>query len=259
MTSSLNGQFDSRSLSGRCALVTGAAGGLGLAIAQGLANAGAKLILADLREREGIAAVEELCRSGMKAEFAHLDVTRPEDWATILSDRALDILVNCAGIVDRRGILDCDMESWRQLFAVNVDGSFLGIRAAAPAMRRTGGGSIVNVASAAAMGGHSFSAYASTKWAVRGLGRSAALELAPLGIRVNTICPGLFVTDINRGQPYLAALAAQVPLSRAGDPREIAELTCYLVSDAAAYVTGQEFVIDGGLTTGWKVPNPPTK
>ena len=123
-------------------------------------------------------------------------------------------------------------------------------------MRARGGGSIITIASAAAIGGHSFGAYAATKWALRGLGRSAALELAPFGIRVNTVCPGLFVTEINRGQPYLADLTAQVPLARAGRPEEVGALVCYLASDAAGYVTGQDFIIDGGLTAGWRVPEP---
>lgn len=167
---------------------------------------------------------------------------------------SVQILVHCAGIADRRRLLDCDLESWRRLFAVNVEGALLGVRVVAPAMRQRGGGSVINIASAAAMGGHSVGAYATTKGALRGMGRSAALERAPLGIRVNTVCPGLFVTGINRDQPYLAALTAQVPLARAGLPEEVGAMVCYLASDEAGYVTGQDFVIDGRLTAGWRVP-----
>ena len=237
-------------LSGRVALVTGAARGLGLAIATALSRAGAEVTLADLREAEGSAAAAALGR----ARFVRLDVTQATDWQAALPATGVQILVNCAGIADRRSLMDCDLDSWRRLFAVNVEGALLGLQAAVPAMRRQGRGSVVNIASAAAMGGHSFGAYAASKWALRGLGRSAALELAADGIRVNTVCPGLFVTEINRDQPYLAALAAQVPLARAGLPEEVGALVCYLASDAAGYVTGQDFVIDGGLTAGWKVP-----
>lgn len=241
-------------LSGRAALVSGAARGLGLAIATALSRAGAAVTLADLREAEGAAAAAALCRAGGQARFVRLDVTRAEDWQAALPAGGAQILVNCAGITDRRGLLDCDLESWRRLCAVNVEGVLLGMQAVVPAMRSRGGGSVVNIASAAAMGGHSFGAYSTTKWALRGLGRCAALELAPHGIRVNTVCPGLFLTGINRGQPYLAALAAQVPLARAGLPQEVGALVCYLASDGAGYVTGQDFVIDGGLTAGWRVP-----
>lgn len=241
-------------LSGREALVTGAARGLGLAIATALSEAGAAVTLADLRETEGQVAAAALCRAGGQARFAKLDVTRGEDWQAALPAPGVQILVNCAGITDRRGLLDCDLDSWRRLFAVNVEGALLGLRAVVPGMRQRGGGSVINIASAAAMGGHNFGAYATTKWALRGMGRSAALELAPQGIRVNTVCPGLFVTEINRDQPYLSALTAQVPMARAGLPHEVGAMVCYLASDAAGYVTGQEFVIDGGLTAGWRVP-----
>jgi len=242
-------------LSGRAALVTGAARGLGLAIATALSRAGAAVTLADLRDAEGQAAAAALSSAGGQARFSRLDVTRAADWQAALPVGGVQILVNCAGITDRRGLLECDLESWRRLFAVNVEGALLGLKAVVPAMRAGGGGTVINIASAAAIGGHSFGAYSTTKWALRGLGRSAALELAPFGIRVNTVCPGLFMTEINRDQPYLAALTAQVPLARAGRSEEVGALVCYLGSDAAGYVTGQDFVIDGGLTAGWRVPS----
>lgn len=243
------------SLSGKVALVTGAARGIGAAIARLFAAEGAAVVIADILDDRGEALAAEIERDGGKAIFAHLDVTVEGDWtkavsATIARFGRIDILVNDAGIHDRRGIIDIDLEGWRKTMAVNLDGMLLGMRAVAPLIRDAGGGSIVNMSSAAGLAGTAFPAYSASKWAVRGLTRCAALEFAPWNIRVNAICPGLVVTELNQGQPYLEPVIKANPLGRAGTVEDIAKLALFLASDASAYVTGQDHIVDGGTTAG---------
>jgi len=243
------------SLSGRVALVTGAARGIGAGIASLFAAEGAAVVIADILDERGEALASDIGRDGGKAIFARLDVTLEGDWtkavaATIERFGRIDILINDAGIHDRRGIIDIDLEGWRKTMAVNLDGMLLGMRAVAPVIRDAGGGSIVNMSSAAGLAGTAFPAYSASKWAVRGLTRCAALEFAPWNIRVNAICPGLVVTELNQGQPYLEPVIKANPLGRAGTVEDIAKLALFLASDASAYVTGQDHIVDGGTTAG---------
>lgn len=245
-------------LTGKVAIVTGAASGLGLAIASLFAHEGAAVLLTDVSHEQGTDAARQIVSNGGEVSYLGCDVTSEADWhaAVNLAEDwrgRLDILVNNAGVNDRRGVLDSDRESWRRLMAVNLDGPFYGMRAAAPLIQRSGGGAIVNIASTAALSGHTFVAYSSSKWALRGLTRSAALEFASSRIRVNTVCPGLMLTNINRGQPYLEEFKKTIPLARAAATQEVAAVALFLASDASAYVTGQDFVVDGGMTAGMTV------
>lgn len=252
-------------LAGRVAIVTGGARGIGAAIARTLAGEGATVIVADILKERGEALAEEIRASGGRAVFYRLDVAVEGDWAKLAAAAGehagrIDILVNNAGINDRLSVMATDAESWRRVMAVNLDGMLFGMRAVAPVMRDGGGGSIVNMASAAGLAGTGFAAYSASKWAIRGLTRCAALEFAPWRIRVNAICPGLVVTELNEGQPYLEPVAKANPMGRAGTVDDIARLALFLASDASAYVTGQDHVIDGGMTAGLpSAPPPPSR
>ena len=244
------------SLTGKVALITGSARGIGAGIARLFAAAGAAVAITDILDERGATLAAEIDSGGGKAIYVRLDVTSEDDWASATAAAMerlggrIDVLVNDAGIHDRRGIMDIDLDSWRKVMAVNLDGMLLGMRAVAPAMREAGGGSIVNMSSAAGLSGTAFPSYSASKWAVRGLTRCAALEFAPWNIRVNAICPGLVVTELNQGQPYLEPVIKANPLGRAGTVEDIARLALFLASDASAYITGQDHVVDGGTTAG---------
>ena len=250
------------SLAGKQAIVTGGARGIGAAIATLFAAEGAAVVIADILAERGEALADEIGRAGGSAVFRRLEVSSERDWADLAAEAStrfgpIDILVNNAGINDRLSVLGTTAESWRRVMAVNLDGMLFGMQAVVPAMREGGGGSIVNMASAAGLAGTGFAAYSASKWAIRGLTRCAALEFARWRIRVNTICPGLVVTELNEGQPYLEPVARANPLGRAATVDDIARLALFLASDASAYVTGQDHVIDGGTSAGLPGAPPP--
>ena len=252
-------------IQGKVALVTGAASGIGAACAQALAREGAGVALGDVQEAKGAALAEQIGAGGGKVIFLRHDVTNEEDWIEIVAEveRAfgrLDILVNNAGIaIGAASITAMSLADWRRQQAVNVEGVFLGLKHALPAMRRAGnGGSSV----AGLKGSPTLAAYSATKGAVRLLTKSVALECAAAkdGVRVNSVHPGIIETPIwesiagmGRGgvnaPPDLDALSAMaVPMGVKGLPEDIANAVLWLASDEARYVTGAEIVVDGGLS-----------
>jgi len=261
----------SRKLTGKVALITGAASGIGLATAELFAREGATVVLTDIQDASGKAAVERILATGGQAVYHHQDVASEEEWIAVLKavhteHGRLNILVNNAGMAIGGDITALSLTDWRRQQAINVEGVFLGIKHALPLLREAGGGAIVNVASTVALSGSgNLVSYAATKGAVRSLTRSVALQCAARkdGIRVNAVYPGIIdtpiyglfegisKTDASGAKPLARdpeALAARfVPLGVPGQPEDIAAGILYLASDEARYVTGTDLVIDGGL------------
>ena len=235
------------------ALITGGARGQGAAHAEALAAAGMRVVIADVLDEQGETTAAALSGEGSHVRYAHLDVTDEQAWLEVVADieareGGLDVLVNNAGIIRVAPLTDLDMADWDLIQRVNATSVVLGIRAAAPAMIRRGGGSIVNVASTAAhRGAEGYAAYAASKAAVLAVTRAAALELAPHGIRVNAISPGGVDTPMNDDEPP-GGTSAAAPLGRRARPDEISPLVVYLASSASSYVTGSDVLIDGGVT-----------
>lgn len=239
-------------LTGRTAIVTGGARGQGEAEVRLMIECGARVMICDVLAEAGEALAEEL---GESACFHALDVTDADGWEEVVAKARdwtgrLDILVNNAGIINRSLIVTTTPEAWRRVIEVNLTGAFLGLRATAPLIAAGGGGSIVNIASHAAFTGHSDPAYSASKWGLRGLTKTAAMEFAAKGVRVNTVCPGHIVTSLNRDGIHHGPMIALTPLGRSGEVGEVAQLVLYLASDASRFVTGEEFTLDGGFIAG---------
>jgi len=242
-------------LSGKTAIVTGSARGQGEVEATLLAEAGASVLICDVLVDEGKALCDRLTKAGRDVRFLELDVTDEDSWKqaeTFVREWTgrLDILVNNAGIINRSIIKDMSVETWRKVMDVNATGAFIGIKTLSDFMIETGGGSIVNISSNSAFSGHYDPAYTASKWALRGLTRTAAMEYATSGLRINAVCPGLIVTDLNRESPHLGPMVDMTPMKRPGEADEVAQLVLFLASDASAFITGEDFVIDGGFTAG---------
>ena len=252
-----------RGLKGKVALISGGARGMGEAHARRLVEEGTKVVIGDIRDDEAKALADQL---GDDAVSIHLDVTSPEQWAEAVSFAEqqfgrLDVLVNNAGILGFAGLVEMPLEEYRRIIEVNQVGVFLGMQAAVPALERAGGGSIVNISSVEGLGGGPFlTAYAASKFAVRGMSKAAAIELGAKNIRVNSVHPGAILTEmvkaVGGGTPEaIKWTSKQVPLRRMGTPEEVAGLVAFLASDDSTYCTGAEFVVDGGATSdsGFKV------
>jgi cyclopentanol dehydrogenase len=246
-------------LDGKVALISGAARGQGAAEARLFAAEGASVVLGDIRAELGEQVVAEIAAAGGAALFTQLDVSREADWAraVALAESTygkLDILVNNAAIIGLEGIMDTSIELWNRVLAVNQTGTFLGMRAAIPAMRRAGGGSIVNISSVlATMGSGNSASYTASKGAVTALTRTVSIELATENIRVNAVHPGgvetpMAVECLGDDVEARRALVATHPIGRIGEPEEIAAGVLFLASDDASFVTGATLVIDGGNT-----------
>ena len=253
-------------LDGKVALVSGAARGMGRAEAELFVSEGAKVAVCDVRDELGKAVVEEI---GADAIYLHLDVTSETEWsegvsATVSAFGKLDVLVNNAGITEAAPLAEMTLASYQRVTEVNQTGVFLGMRAVIEAMTAAGGGSILNVSSIDGLiGMNNIISYVASKWAVRGMTKAAAMELAPRGIRVNSIHPGfihtwLAVEDEEHLSGVHALLDAHTarlaPMGRTGEPEEIAKLALFLASDESSYSTGSEFVADGGLVAGYPPP-----
>jgi NAD(P)-dependent dehydrogenase (short-subunit alcohol dehydrogenase family) len=246
-------------LAGKVALISGAARGMGAAEARLFAREGARVALGDVLETEGRAVEAEIVAKGGEAIFVRLDVSRESDWEqavalTVQRFGKLDVLVNNAGIGAAGRVEDTTAEAWDRVMEVNAKGVFLGTRAAIPAMRRGGGGSIVNISSQLGLVGMDDSSpqYTASKGAVRLLTKTTALQYAREGIRCNSVHPGPIVTPMTerrRADPTVyRRMLSRIPLGRYGEPDEVAHGVLYLASDESAFVTGSELVIDGGWT-----------
>ncbi|OBJ49257.1 SDR family oxidoreductase [Mycobacterium sp. 1423905.2] len=240
----------SNRLSGKVAIVSGGARGMGAAHVRAMIAEGAKVVSGDLLDDQGQAVVAEV---GDAARYVHLDVTNPDQWSTAVETAlsefgSVDVLVNNAGIINVGTLEDYALSEWQRILDVNLTGVFLGIQAVVKPMKSAGRGSIINISSIEGLAGTiACHGYTATKFGVRGLTKSAALELGPSGIRVNSIHPGLIKTPMTEWVPDDLF---QTALGRAAEPQEVSNLVVYLASDESSYSTGSEFVVDGGCVAG---------
>ena len=244
-------------LDGKVALITGAARGQGEAEARLFAAEGARVMLGDVLDDDGEVVAKEL---GERAAYLHHDVTSEADWeaivnATIVRFGRVDVLVNNAGVFRLQGMTATSLDEYMRIVTINQVGTFLGMKAVATPMIGQGSGSIVNISSIAGLVGSAGTvAYTASKFAVRGMTKVAAVELAPFGVRVNSVHPGFIDTamlrdDVGLADPALRQAAGErIPNGRLAAAEDVAKLVLYLASDDSAYSTGSEFVVDGGLT-----------
>ena len=242
-------------VAGKVAVITGAARGMGAAHARALAREGASVAIADIADQAGERLAAEVRELDGKSSYHHHDVTDPAAWRGLVTavektHGPIDVLVNNAGVQVRSVGIEADDEEWTRVTAVNQRGVFLGMRAVIPGMAKRDGGSIINVASTAALVGMPGSIpYQASKAAVLGLTRGAAVSYGRDNIRVNAICPGLVVTGMTESASPAAveAMKAQIPLRRDGRPEEISAAVVFLASDESSYITGVALPIDGGF------------
>ena len=243
-------------LENKVAIISGGSRGMGAFEAALFVQEGAKVIIGDVRDEEGRDLAKHI---GSNAVYMHLDVTSEKDWAAIVKEATdrygkLDILVNNAGVSARGTIEETSIDDWDRVMGINSKGVFLGTRAAIPEMRKSGGGSIINISSQLGLVGMAESSpqYQSSKGAVRIFTKSAAIQYAPEGIRVNSVHPGPIVTPMTEARRSDSAvqqvMVSRIPLGRYGESKDVAYGVLYLASAAASFVTGREWVIDGGWT-----------
>jgi NAD(P)-dependent dehydrogenase (short-subunit alcohol dehydrogenase family) len=241
-------------LAGKIAVVTGGAAGMGASHVRTLAHAGATVAITDIAADAGAALADELRAAGHVASYHRLDVSDPTGWAQVAAEveqayGAIDVLVNNAGVQVRSTGIEADDREWDLVTSVNQRGVFLGMRAVIPGMVERGGGSIVNIASVAALVGlRGLIPYQGSKAAVLGLTRGAAMTYGRHNIRVNAICPGLVVTGMTASAAAgsVEGMKAQIPLGRDGRPEEVSAAVLFLASDESSYITGVALPVDGG-------------
>lgn len=242
---------NSQRVSGKVVLITGAASGMGASHARMLASQGAKIVIADIDEEGGSSLAQEIGEE--EAAFFELDVTNYENWGQVIKrtvDRfgKLDGLINNAGIFSDGSIEDATLSDWDKTLAIDLTGTFYGMKAALPEFKKNQTSSIINISSIAGVTGFkNRAAYSAAKWGVQGLTKTSALDLGQYNIRVNSIHPGSIDTpltaDLKRG-------FGQIPLGRPGQVEEISHLVVYLISDESTFTSGGTFTIDGGETAG---------
>ena len=244
-------------LDGKVAIISGGAKGQGAEEARLFAQEGAKVIIGDILDREGMQIESEIAEQGGEAKFVHLDVSSEEDWSrtvdlSMSEYGRLDILVNNAGILLMKGLEETSGQEWDNIQNINSKGVFLGSKTVIPAMRESGGGSIVNISSIAGLIGSKFTAYGASKGLVRTLTKSVAVNHGHEGIRCNSVHPGIIETDMVSemigSQEGREVQLNRTPLKVIATSRDVALGVLYLASDESRYVTGSELVIDGGIT-----------
>lgn len=246
-------------LDGKVALITGGARGMGESHVRQFVAEGARVVFGDVRDDEGEAVAADV---GDSCRYLHHDVTSEEDWAAAVSLALtafgeLNVLVNNAGVMKFSPIAETPVAEFRRILDINATGCWLGMKSVIDPLKQAGGGSIVNISSIEGFAGAArLSAYSASKFAIRGMTRSAAMELGQYGIRVNTVHPGGILTpmmlevaesyDPEAGKAFLKSM----PLGRIADPAEVSRLVVFLASDESSYSTGAEFVVDGGILAG---------
>lgn len=240
-------------------MISGGARGMGATEAELFVSEGAAVVITDVRESEGTETAQRISPDGSRCVFMRHDVTNELDWDIVVSKTVqtfgrLDILINNAGIFEAGTTIDTKLDDFKRTTEINQYGVFLGMKSVAEVMMKQKSGSIINLSSIAGLAGApGFIAYAASKWAVRGMTRSAAKEFAPFGIRVNSIHPGLINTLMLKtiddlGEGVREMVDSTIPWGREGEAIEIARMALFLASDESSYATGGEFVVDGGRT-----------
>ncbi|GAA0485806.1 SDR family oxidoreductase [Salinibacillus aidingensis] len=241
-------------LDGKVAVVTGGSRGQGASHVRRFVEEGAKIVFSDILADEGEALEKEL---GENAKFVRHDVTKADEWKHVIDEAEsafgpVNVLVNNAGIVVTKKFDELTEEEYRKVVDINQVGVFLGMKTVLPSMKKAGGGSIINVSSINGLrGAAGNSAYDSSKFAVRGMTKSAALEFAEYGIRVNSVHPGVIQTpmiEVEGSRDLVEQLKKTIPMQRTAQPEEVSKLILFLASEDSSYSTGSEFVIDGGVT-----------